>query len=135
MIFAFCLVFNSFFEHFILFIYSIKLQNLIYSQEFLNNAAHGLIYVNVGEKISQSIKDRLLEIIKDFQQHFIWENCDFNGNVPSNLQICNKHSRKLILSHKNTVLSITSDDSKIIKQALHFGIPILITMPFQNNKV
>lgn len=91
--------------------------------------------MNVGESASQNLKGKLIESFKDFKQHFAWESEPIMGELPSNIQMCRQFSRKLTLSHKNTALCITNDDTVTIKKALHYGIPILIIIPFQSNKV
>ncbi|XP_055305728.1 UDP-glucosyltransferase 2-like [Sitodiplosis mosellana] len=100
-------------------------------QEVLDSALQGVIYVRIGTHLPIETQDKLIETFRDMNQKCIWD-----GILPSdsNFIICNNSPSRLILSHKNTSLLITEDDTVAIKQALHYGIPMLI-IPFQNNEL
>lgn len=99
----------------------------------MNDAENSVIYVNIGVA-SHDVTEILLDTFKDLKQCVVWETSKIQFKLPSNVQICRKSASKLILSKKNTALCITNEDSVTIKQALYYGVPILI-IPSRNNKV
>lgn len=103
-------------------------------QECLDAALNGVIYVKMGTHLPYQMQYELMETFRCMNQQFIWEHEKVDGVLPSNIIICKNSPSRLILSHKNTSLLITQDDTVSIKQALHYGIPMLI-IPFQNNEV
>lgn len=105
---------------------SLKIISIL--QEFLDSALQGAIYVRIGTHLPSQMQNELIEAFRHVNQRIIWEHeslpsCDSN----SNLHFCKNSASRLILSHKNTSLLITQDDTVVINQALHYGIPMLIT--------
>lgn len=103
-------------------------------QDFLDSACDGVIYVRIGTNLPCHTQIELMETFRDMKQKFIWEHEKITSKMPSNIIITKNTPSRLILSHKNTSLLITQDDTVAIKQALHCGIPMLI-IPFHNNEV
>lgn len=60
------------------------------------------------------------------KQTFIWEHDQAEINLPSNVIVRKHWPKNLVLSHKNTNLFITKDETDAINNALHFGVPMLI---------
>lgn len=90
--------------------------------------------MRIGTHLSSNIQYELIETFQNLSQQIIWEHDDIKCNLPDNVMICDALPSKVVLSHKNTALFITEDDTIAIKQALHYGIPMLI-VPFRNSEV
>lgn len=106
-------------------------------QGVLDSALQGAIYVRIGTQLPSQLQNELVEAFRDMDQQFIWEHESLSSSGScsnSNLHFCKNSPSRLILSHKNTSLLITQDDTVVINQALHYGIPMLITQ-FKNNEV
>lgn len=93
-----------------------------------------IIYVRIGTRLPFHIQYELVGTFRDMKEMFIWEHDRTEIMLPSNVIIQNPLPSKLILSHKNTILFITKDDTKAIKHALHYGVPMIIA-PYQNSEV
>lgn len=78
----------------------------------------------------------LIETFRNLSQQIVWvyEEDRMNNNVPDNVMICRTIPNKIALSHKNTAIFVTEDDTNAVKQALHYGIPMLL-VPFRNSEV
>lgn len=107
------------------------LENL---QKFLDHALSGAIYVRIGTHLPRDMQYELVETFRNISQQIVWEHDDIKSNLPDNVMICNGIPSKIVLSHKNTAIFITEDDTNVIKQALHYGIPMVI-VPFRNSEV
>lgn len=78
----------------------------------------------------------LIETFRNLSQQIVWvyEESDLNNFVPDNVMICPKIPNKIALAHKNTAVFVTEDDTVAVKQALHYGVPMLL-VPFRNSEV
>ena len=104
-------------------------------QEILDSALQGAIYVRIGTHLPSEMQNELMEAFRDMDQQFIIDGIILSSSDSnSNLHFCKNSPSRLILSHKNTSLLITQDDAVVINQAIHYGIPMLITQ-FENNEV
>lgn len=112
-------------------IWLLLLENL---QKFLDHALSGAIYVRIGTHLPRDMQYELVETFRNISQQIVWEHDDIKSNLPDNVMICNGIPSKIVLSHKNTAIFITEDDTNVIKQALHYGIPMVI-VPFRNSEV
>lgn len=100
----------------------------------MDSGLHEVIYVRIGKYLPCHTQHELMETFRNMKHNFIWEHENIDSILPSNIIISENLPSRLILSHKNTSLLITQDDTVAIKQALHYGIPMLI-IPFHNNEV
>lgn len=93
-----------------------------------------MIYVRVGTHLPREMQYELVETFRNLSQQIIWEHEDIQINLPDNVMICTEIPSKIVLSHKNAALFVTEDETVAIKQALHYGVPMLI-VPFRNSEV
>lgn len=102
----------------------------------MSHALSGVIFVRIGTHLHRDIQYELVETFRNMSQQIVWEHDDddIQCNLPDNVMICDGIPSKIVLSHKNTALFITEDDTNAIKQALHYGIPMLI-VPFRKSEV
>lgn len=97
----------------------------------------GAIYVRIGTHLPSEIQYELIEVFRSLRQQIIWEfnDDDTNNNqMPDNVMICPTLPTKFVLSHKNIMLFVTEDETLAIKQALHYGVPMML-IPFRNSEV
>lgn len=105
-------------------------------QKFLDHSESGAIYVSIGTRLSRQMEYELIETFRNLSQQIVWvyEESDLNNFVPDNVMICPKIPNKIALAHKNTAVFVTEDDTVAVKQALHYGIPMLL-VPFRNSEL
>lgn len=72
------------------------------------------------------MQKEILATFHEITQYFIWEHEPVEYRIPSNVIIGQFLPQKLILTHKNTITFVTMNDNSAIKQALHYGMPMLI---------
>lgn len=102
----------------------------------MDHAESGAIYVNIGARLPREMEYELIETFRNLSQQIVWtyENGDINNFVPDNVLICQSLPNKIALAHKNTAVFVTEDNTIAVKQALHYGVPMLL-VPFRNSEV
>lgn len=103
----------------------------------MDHANSGAIYVNIGTQLPREMEYELIETFRNLShQSVVWvyEDSDINNFVPDNVMICQNIPNKIALAHKNTAVFVTEDNTIAVKQALHYGIPMLL-VPFRNSEV
>lgn len=100
----------------------------------MEHALNDVIYVRIGKSVPRDTETELIEVFRNLKQQIIWEYDTIPSDLPTNVMICHSIPTKFVLSHKNTALFITQDDTLAIKQAFHYGVPMLL-IPIHNNEV
>lgn len=102
----------------------------------MDHAESGAVYVSIGAHLPRQMEYELIETFRNLRQQIVWvyEESDLNNFVPDNVMICRKIPNKIALAHKNTAVFVTEDDTITVKQALHYGVPMLL-VPFRNSEV
>lgn len=102
----------------------------------MDHADSGAIYVNIGAHLPREMEYELIETFRNLSQQVVWvyEDGDINNFVPDNVFICQNLPNKIALAHKNTAVFVTEDNTIAVKQALHYGVPMLL-VPFRNSEV
>lgn len=102
----------------------------------MDHADSGAIYVNIGAHLPREMEYELIETFRNLSQQIVWVygDGDINNFVPDNVMICQSIPNKIALAHKNTAVFVTEDNTIAVKQALHYGVPMLL-VPFRNSQV
>lgn len=103
----------------------------------MDHADSGAIYVNIGAHLPREMEYEIIETFRNMSQYqvvWVYEESDINNFVPDNVLICQNLPNKIALAHKNTAVFVTEDNTIAVKQALHYGVPMLL-VPFRNSQV
>lgn len=97
---------------------------------------NGVVYVSVGniKSLTPDKQKALIDSFSQLKQNVLWDNEDLIDDLPQNILMHNSPRHSAVLAHKNIVLFVTHGDTIVVKQALYFGIPMLI-IPLHNNQV
>lgn len=102
----------------------------------MDGALNGVVYVSVGniKSLTPDKQKALIDSFSQLKQNVLWDNEDLIDDLPQNILMHNSPRHSTVLAHKNIVLFVTHGDTIVVKQALYFGIPMLI-IPLHNNQV
>lgn len=109
-------------------------------QKFLDSADNGAIYVSWGSMVKAHTlpderREQILKVFAGLKQKVLWKWAnDSLPNQPSNVLIRKWMQQREILCHPNVRVFLTHGGSMGAAEALHCGVPTIIT-PFYGDQV
>uniref|UniRef100_A0A2A4IT53 Glucuronosyltransferase n=1 Tax=Heliothis virescens TaxID=7102 RepID=A0A2A4IT53_HELVI len=105
-------------------------------QDLLDNAKHGVIYVNLGGSVSEELplemKQELLRAFRQLEQTVVWRHRGHLDHVPGNVHLMERLPHLAILSHPKTVMLISHGGFLSYMEAMYHGVP-LVGLPLKED--
>ncbi|KAH8383551.1 hypothetical protein KR009_009266 [Drosophila setifemur] len=100
-------------------------------QQFLDEAAHGVIYFSMGldiivKLLPDSMQESLLQTLSQLKQRVVWKSeMSMMPNNSDNLYFISRAPQRALLAHPNVKLFITHGGLLSVMEAIHSGVPML----------
>nr|ANI22016.1 UDP-glycosyltransferase 48D1 [Spodoptera exigua] len=100
-------------------------------QTLLDNAKHGVIYLNLGGTVSEELPPEttreLLRVFRQLEQVVVWRHRGAGAlhHVPGNVHLLDRAPHLALLKHPNTIMMITHGGFLSYMEAMYYGVPMI----------
>ncbi|PZC74579.1 hypothetical protein B5X24_HaOG200269 [Helicoverpa armigera] len=106
-------------------------------QAIVEDAQHGVIYVNLGGAVSEQLPpettQELLRVFRQLEQTVVWRHRGQLPHVPGNVHLLDRVPHLALLSHPKTVMLISHGGFLAYMEAMYHGVP-LIGLPLKEDQ-